>query len=157
MKGVQCYELFGGIALKNHAFLIYNNTLKNSYDGNTVLGGAITNVKNTEFYTLGTKNNSNNNNVDDKFSTVEKTNQYCDFLRTVLDRHAPHSPRKVITHNSPPWLESIRDELFIAKRDRRQKERKWRNTKFSRTCTDRQSTRSQNLCTQLNINSTLKE
>ena len=21
MKGVQCYELFGGIALKNHAFL----------------------------------------------------------------------------------------------------------------------------------------
>ena len=22
MKGVQCYELFGGIALKNHAFLI---------------------------------------------------------------------------------------------------------------------------------------
>ena len=23
MKGVQCYELFGGIALKNHAFLFY--------------------------------------------------------------------------------------------------------------------------------------
>ena len=23
MKGVQCYELFGGIALKNHAFSIY--------------------------------------------------------------------------------------------------------------------------------------
>ena len=22
MKGVQCYELFGGIALKNHAFII---------------------------------------------------------------------------------------------------------------------------------------
>ena len=22
MKGVQCYELFGGIALKNHAFFI---------------------------------------------------------------------------------------------------------------------------------------
>ena len=23
MNGVQCYELFGGIALKNHAFFIY--------------------------------------------------------------------------------------------------------------------------------------
>ena len=23
MKGVQCYELFGGIALKNHALFIY--------------------------------------------------------------------------------------------------------------------------------------
>ena len=23
MKGVQCYELFGGIALKNHAFFIF--------------------------------------------------------------------------------------------------------------------------------------
>ena len=24
MKGVQCYELFGGIALKNHSFLLLN-------------------------------------------------------------------------------------------------------------------------------------
>ena len=24
MKGVQCYELFGGIALKNHAFFIFS-------------------------------------------------------------------------------------------------------------------------------------
>ena len=24
MKGVQCYELFGGIALKNHAFSFFN-------------------------------------------------------------------------------------------------------------------------------------
>ena len=23
MKGVQCYELFGGIALKNHAFFLF--------------------------------------------------------------------------------------------------------------------------------------
>ena len=22
MKGIQCYEIFGGIALKNHAFLL---------------------------------------------------------------------------------------------------------------------------------------
>ena len=25
MNGVQCYELFGGIALKNHAFFNYDN------------------------------------------------------------------------------------------------------------------------------------
>ena len=26
-----------------------------------------------------------------EFSSVEKANLYCDFLRTVLDKHAPHS------------------------------------------------------------------
>ena len=57
-------------------------------------------------------------------------NQFCDFLRTVLDKHAPPSLRKVITHSSSPWFESIRDELFIAKRERRQAERKWMNTKL---------------------------
>ena len=36
--------------------------------------------------------------------------------------------RKVITHNSSPWFESIRGELFIAKRERRQA---WRNTKLT--------------------------
>ena len=38
------------------------------------------------------------------------------------------SLRKVVTHSSSPWFESIRDELFIAKRERRQAERKLRNT-----------------------------
>ena len=55
-----------------------------------------------------------------EFSSVEKTNKYCDFLRTVLDKHATPSLRKVITHNSSPWFELIRDELFVAKRERRQ-------------------------------------
>ena len=36
-----------------------------------------------------------------------------------------------IPHNSSPWFESIRDELFIAKRERRQAERKWRYTKLT--------------------------
>ena len=54
-----------------------------------------------------------------------------DFLRTVLDKHAPPSLRKVITHNSSPWFKSIRDELFLAKRERREAERKWRNTKLN--------------------------
>ena len=66
-----------------------------------------------------------------EFSSVEKANKFCDFLRTVLDKHAPPSLRKVITHSSSPWFESIRDELFIAKRERRQAERKWRNTKLT--------------------------
>ena len=66
-----------------------------------------------------------------EFSSVENVNQFCDFLRTVLDKHAPASLRKVITHSSSPWFESIRDEPFIAKRERRQAERKWRNTKLT--------------------------
>ena len=56
---------------------------------------------------------------------------YWDVLRTVLDKHAPPAPRKVITHNSSPWFGSIRDELFIAKRKRRQADGKWRNTKLT--------------------------
>ena len=51
-------------------------------------------------------------------------------MRTVLDKHAPPSLLKIINHNSSPWFESIRDELFIAKRKRRQAERKWRNIKL---------------------------
>ena len=57
-----------------------------------------------------------------EFSSVENANQFCDFLRTVLDKHAPPSLREVITHSSSPWFESIRDEPFIAKRERRQAE-----------------------------------
>ena len=36
-------------------------------------------------------------------SSVEKRIQFCDFLRTVPDKHAPPSLRKVINHNSSPW------------------------------------------------------
>ena len=35
-----------------------------------------------------------------EFSSVEKANLFCDFLLTVLDKRAPPSLRKVITHNS---------------------------------------------------------
>ena len=66
-----------------------------------------------------------------QFSSIEKTNQYCDFLRTVLDKHTPPSLRKVINHNSSPWFESIRDEHLTAKRERHHAERKWRNTKLT--------------------------
>ena len=66
-----------------------------------------------------------------EFSSVENANQFCDFLRTVIDKHTPPSLRNVVTHNSSPWFESIRDELSIARRDRRQAEKKWRNTKLT--------------------------
>ena len=52
-------------------------------------------------------------------------------MRTVLDKHAPPSLRKVITHNTSAWFESIRDQLVMAKRKSRQAERKWRNTKLT--------------------------
>ena len=54
-----------------------------------------------------------------EYSTIEKANQYCDFLRTVLDKHAPPYLRKVVNHNSSPWFESIRYELLIAKTSNR--------------------------------------
>ena len=66
-----------------------------------------------------------------EFSSAENANQFYDYLRTVIDKHAPLSPRRVITHNSSPRFEPIRDELFIAKRERLQGERKWRNTKLT--------------------------
>ena len=64
-----------------------------------------------------------------EFSSIEKANQYCGILCTVLDKHAPLSLRKVINNNSFPWLEAIRDEHFKAKRERRQAERILKNTK----------------------------
>ena len=57
-----------------------------------------------------------------EFSSVENASQFSDFSRTALDKNAPPSQRKVISHNSSRWFESIRDELFIAKRERRQAE-----------------------------------
>ena len=66
-----------------------------------------------------------------QFSSVEMANQFCDYLCTVLDKNAPPSLQKVIAHNSSPWLQSVRYELFIAKRERRQAERKWGNTKIT--------------------------
>ena len=49
----------------------------------------------------------------------------------MLNKHAPPSLRKVVDHNSSPWFESIGDDLLIAKRERCQAERKWRNTKLA--------------------------
>ena len=64
-------------------------------------------------------------------SSIENANQFCDFLHTLLDKHAPPYLRKVTTHISSPWFESIRDELFIAKRERRQAMRKFEEHKVS--------------------------
>ena len=48
-----------------------------------------------------------------EFSSVDKANQFCDSLCTILDKHAHPSLQKVITHNFSSWFESVRDELFI--------------------------------------------
>ena len=56
-------------------------------------------------------------------------NQYCDFLPTILDKHAPPSLPKVRNHY--PWCESTRDELFEANRERCQAEVNRRNTKLT--------------------------
>ena len=50
-----------------------------------------------------------------EFSSVEKPNQYCDFLHIVLDKHTPSSLWKVTNHSLSPWFESTRDELLKAK------------------------------------------
>ena len=55
-----------------------------------------------------------------EYSSFIKASKFCDFLHTVIDKHAPPSLRKVIDLNSNPWFEPIRDELLIVKRDRRQ-------------------------------------
>ena len=63
-----------------------------------------------------------------EFSSVEKANQYSDFLRSVLDKHAPSFLRKVINNNSSPWFETIRDELLkLREKDVKQ----WRNIKLT--------------------------
>ena len=66
-----------------------------------------------------------------EFSSVEKMNKHCEFLCTVVDKHPPHSLQKVINHKSSPWFESIRHELFMAKRERCQAKWKLRNTKLT--------------------------
>ena len=66
-----------------------------------------------------------------EYSSVGNASQFYDAMRTVLDKQAPPSLRNVITHNSSPWFESKIGYIFIAKRERRQAERKWRNTKLT--------------------------
>ena len=94
-----------------------------------------------------------------EFSHVEKATQYCDSLLTVLEEHAPPSLRKVINHISSKWFRPIKGGLFIDMIKTRHAERKCRNTKLTifSTCTDRQNTGFQYLCTQQNVNFTLKE
>ena len=92
-------------------------------------------------------------------SSVENANMFCESLRTAMEKHASPSLRKVVTHNSSPWFESLSDELFMAMRERCEAERKWRNIKLTifKDCTDRQSSRFLSLCAQLYVNFTLSE
>ena len=60
----------------------------------------------------------------------EKDNKVFNLVVSQISMHSL-CLRKAITHNYSQLFESIRDELFIAKRERRQAERKWRNTKLT--------------------------
>ena len=40
-----------------------------------------------------------------QFSSAKNANQYCEFLRTVLDKHAPTSLRNAMYHNSLPCFQ----------------------------------------------------
>ena len=59
-----------------------------------------------------------------ELSSVENAKQYSDIQRTVQDNHAPPSQRNLLNLSSSPLFESIADEGFIGKRERRQAERK---------------------------------
>ena len=65
------------------------------------------------------------------FHLLKRRTSSVKFLRTVQDKHAPPSLQKVIKHNYFPLSESIRDVLYIARRERGQAEMKWRNAKLT--------------------------
>ena len=96
----------------------------NAFKAFTMLTAAFYTLPSIPFFTL--RSNRSLTNL-----LPSKASQFCDSLSTVLDKHAPPSLRKAITHNSSRWFESIRDDLFMAKRKRRQAERKWRNIKLT--------------------------
>ena len=49
-------------------------------------------------------------------------------LRTLLDKHAPATRRRVPAGRSSPWYASVSQELRSAKRQRRRAERRWLKT-----------------------------
>ena len=51
---------------------------------------------------------------------------YDNCMRSILDRHAPMTSKRVFTRPSAPWMSS---NIMEAKRQRRQAERKWRSFK----------------------------
>ena len=61
-------------------------------------------------------------------STADQLNA---ILRTVLDKHAPASRRRVSTGKPSPWFSLLGFDLLAAKRERLQAERPWRSTGFT--------------------------
>ena len=51
---------------------------------------------------------------------------YNNFMRFILDRHAPMTSKRVFARPSAPWKSS---NIIKAKRERRKAERKWRSSK----------------------------
>ena len=51
---------------------------------------------------------------------------YNNYMRSILDRHAPMTSKRVLARPSAPWMSS---NIIEAKRQRRKAERKWRSSK----------------------------
>ena len=76
-----------------------------------------------------------------EFSSVENVNQFSDFFRSLQDKYASNFVRKDRNHNSPPWFETIRDELLRAKGKTANRENGGTySTLFSKTCKYRPGT-----------------
>ena len=78
MKGVQCYELFGGIALQNHVFFIFgkNNNIynKNKQKATVMKMTILITIKIVKTLIIITKiNNNNNRNTDNKKDGCQTT------------------------------------------------------------------------------------
>lgn len=57
--------------------------------------------------------------------------RYNAALRSVLDKHAPATRRKVPARKPSPWFGLVSEELLQAKRDRRHAETQWRATRLT--------------------------
>ena len=72
-----------------------------------------------------------------EFSSVEKANQFCDFLHTVLDKHAPPSLRKEKQLLSMVWVNKrLTFYSYERKTSSREEMQEHKVSYFHRTCTD---------------------
>jgi hypothetical protein len=59
--------------------------------------------------------------------SADNADKYFASLRSVLDKHAPATKRKIRERPSAPWFLLVSEELLEAKRVRRREERRWRS------------------------------
>ena len=140
----QSLSLGGGIATVYKSTLGSNITFKTNFDFThtsfEVVEASITLQHNTlHFFCLYRPPPKRRNYLTDSMFT-EQLHDLLDYVNNLpgfsclfgdMNIHFDNPLQSLTTHNSSPWFESIRDDLFIAKRKRCQAERKWRNTKLT--------------------------